>query len=802
VTEEASSSKGPYKPPFQKPFPTNRPNPTTEGLNLESLQCALQTILEAQDNLMPPEIPEEVVEQETVQEEESSPNIFGHFSDSIFQANFETVHPYNTRSKTTNKPSTENTTTSPPKQSKSAETKQSNVNPNLDYDVVEDLKKLRANISIYELLKFPFLLQKMLQNISENGKNGNSSGNKVVQNKVPQKTSTKNNPDPQDKGSLPVSNVNNVNNVDKIALETVSKKPQATTLSTRKNVPPFLLTFEIFNRNVHNCMVDSGASSNVMPWSVCQKINAEVEPSTLKIIQLDQTNVKVIGELKNVLIRLSSNPKVHQVIDIIVVDIPEVYGLFLSRDWSEQLHGYFATDWSHLWLPENGKPNKIKVNRERYLKFTVTDLNDPNEPYTPSADSPEVQGMDTFFGNFMAEASPITNPEQQSEIVAYMQPTASTQRSHVPDANQIWSLYFDGSKSKEGAGAGCVIIDPAGNKTLMACRLEFECTNNTAEYEALLQGLRKASDMNIQNLTVFGDSEIVVRQVRDSIHCLSPHLKSYQSEVWNLMNKFFAFNINSIPRMNNSEADLLANVASKLLPAEGLSPDAFSVELLFRPSIPDNITNWRVFDDDQQIINFLHMEETFQGAVIDEHTHDDNLCDFTVIPDPRTPESSSDMVNSIPKSVIRLEKFYDFQDKFKKTVNCKTNSSSLSYEKVNLGTNENPQCINLGLGCSQQEKAAFIKLFKEFKDVFAWTYDDLKTFDPNIIQHVIPMKPQTLPFQQKLRKMHPKLEPTVQKELNKLLNAKIIFPVRHTQWVSNLVPVRKKNGEIRLCVDF
>jgi hypothetical protein len=64
------------------------------------------------------------------------------------------------------------------------------------------------------------------------------------------------------------------------------------------------------------------------------------------------------------------------------------------------------------------------------------------------------------------------------------------------------------------------------------------------------------------------------------------------------------------------------------------------------------------------------------------------------------------------------------------------------------------------------------------------------------------MKPQTLPFQQKLRKMHPKLELTVQKELNKLLSAKIIFLVRHTQWVSNLVPVWKKNGEIRLCVDF
>jgi hypothetical protein len=111
----------------------------------------------------------------------------------------------------------------------------------------------------------------------------------------------------------------------------------------------------------------------------------------------------------------------------------------------------------------------------------------------------------------IAEASPIINPEQQSEIIAYVQPTAFMQQSHEPNGNQIWSLYFDGSKSKEGAGAGCIIIDPEGDHTLMTCRLEFECTNNTAEYEALLQGLRKSLDMNIQNLVVFGDSEIVVR---------------------------------------------------------------------------------------------------------------------------------------------------------------------------------------------------------------------------------------------------------------------------------------------------
>jgi hypothetical protein len=64
------------------------------------------------------------------------------------------------------------------------------------------------------------------------------------------------------------------------------------------------------------------------------------------------------------------------------------------------------------------------------------------------------------------------------------------------------------------------------------------------------------------------------------------------------------------------------------------------------------------------------------------------------------------------------------------------------------------------------------------------------------------MKKDVKPFQQKLHRFHPSLEPLIQKELKKLLDAKIIFQVRHSTWVSNLVHVRKKTGEIHLCVDF
>jgi hypothetical protein len=103
---------------------------------------------------------------------------------------------------------------------------------------------------------------------------------------------------------------------------------------------------------------------------------------------------------------------------------------------------------------------------------------------------------------------------------------------------------------------------------------------------------------------------------------------------------------------------------------------------------------------------------------------------------------------------------------------------------------------------SREERKVYPKFFREYKDVFAWSYQGFKTYDTRIIQHTIPFKSGVKPFQQKLRKYHLSLEPLMYQELNKLLDAKIIFQVRHSSWVENLVPVRKNYGEIRLCVDF
>lgn len=99
-------------------------------------------------------------------------------------------------------------------------------------------------------------------------------------------------------------------------------------------------------------------------------------------------------------------------------------------------------------------------------------------------------------------------------------------------------------------------------------------------------------------------------------------------------------------------------------------------------------------------------------------------------------------------------------------------------------------------------KAKYLNLLKNYKDVFAWSYSELKTYDTTLIEHKIPLKPEEKPFQKKLRRINPIILPTIEKELKKLLDAHIILPLRYSTWVANLVLVRKKNGEIRLCVYF
>lgn len=155
--------------------------------------------------------------------------------------------------------------------------------------------------------------------------------------------------------------------------------------------------------------------------------------------------------------------------------------------------------------------------------------------------------------------------------------------------------------------------------------------------------------------------------------------------------------------------------------------------------------------------------------------------------------------NIIPKGLIPLEEIFDQDDVARKPA---LQPIEKGVEEVNIETAANSKMVKLSKALPPKFNDKYINLMASFTDVFAWDYYDLKTYDTNIIQHTIPIKPNQKPFRQKMRRINPKLLPSIEKEVNRLYKSGIIVPIRFSDWISNLVHVRKKTGEIRLCIDF
>ena len=200
--------------------------------------------------------------------------------------------------------------------------------------------------------------------------------------------------------------------------------------------------------------------------------------------------MKVLGELKDVLICLASNSKVHQTIDIIVVYIPKAYVVILSIFLLAKINKYFAMDWSHLWSPYKGHLNKIKVEHECYMKHTVTDLNDPNESVMFSRSILGNFFFETFFGELEVELSPLAYSDKQSELLhsnqisklncilvvysndASLDSSFTNYCTQLTDHN-LWTLYFDSSRNMHGVDVGCLQIDQYGIQTYFSYHLEY-----------------------------------------------------------------------------------------------------------------------------------------------------------------------------------------------------------------------------------------------------------------------------------------------------------------------------------------
>ncbi|GKV53174.1 hypothetical protein SLEP1_g59712, partial [Rubroshorea leprosula] len=177
----------------------------------------------------------------------------------------------------------------------------------------------------------------------------------------------------------------------------------------------------------------------------------------------------------------------------------------------------------------------------------------------------------------------------------------------------VWVLYVDGATNIEGSGARAVLVGPDGFKSEHALRFKFQTTNNAVEYEALIYGLKLASELKVQSIQVFSDSQLVVGRVNGSCEIRDPQLGRYASVVNRLKSGFIYFQIDKIPRADNHRADELSKLAS----SQHLNPHRSTiVELFDAPSYTDVTVECQLLSTDPSspswttpLINYLQSSE-------------------------------------------------------------------------------------------------------------------------------------------------------------------------------------------------
>ncbi|GJZ14113.1 reverse transcriptase domain-containing protein [Tanacetum coccineum] len=147
----------------------------------------------------------------------------------------------------------------------------------------------------------------------------------------------------------------------------------------------------------------------------------------------------------------------------------------------------------------------------------------------------------------------VERPEEESPDELMTEPEA------LPEP---WTLFTDGSSCVDGSGAGLILTNPEGAEFTYAMRFRFDATNNEAEYEALIAGLRIAEKMGIKNLQANVDSKLVANQVNGSYIAKESGMVQYLNKVKTLAKSFKEFSIKQIPRSENKKADALSKIAS------------------------------------------------------------------------------------------------------------------------------------------------------------------------------------------------------------------------------------------------
>ena len=123
-------------------------------------------------------------------------------------------------------------------------------------------------------------------------------------------------------------------------------------------------------------------------------------------------------------------------------------------------------------------------------------------------------------------------------------------------------------------------------------------------------------------------------------------------------------------------------------------------------------------------------------------------------------------------------------------------------ELVDLGASSERKEVKVGTGMTPPIREELVALLRDYQDVFAWSYQHMPGLSHDIVQHRLPLNSGCSLVKQKLSRMKPEMSLKIKEEVKKQFNAGFLAVARYPEWVANIVPVPKKDGKLRMCVDY
>ncbi|XP_077223005.1 uncharacterized protein LOC143856622 [Tasmannia lanceolata] len=523
----------------------------------------------------------------------------------------------------------------------------------------------------------------------------------------------------------------------------------------RDHVHALHVTIACRGMRIPSVLVDNGSALNVCPLQTATMLGFRPEsftPSQQGILAYDNTRRNVIGILIAEILLGGEKFKV----DFMVLDIKTSFNLLLGRPWLHKEGVIASSLHQKLKFIKNNKIITVRGDEDLEVTQISKEMSLP------------VAGKDIMLNGFSLKIAQITCEEAGKEtfpmVICTLNPSVAKmmkRQGFFPEMGLGWH--------QQG-----VVSWPDVEPMEGTFGLGYEPTNKE-------KNQMKAKMMRRNEIRRNGEEPLISTVAEPPIDW-QDHLTLV------LLGSLFAKPTETTDTKEDWQDCLAPNLLNSLFPGDCLIIAAIGEDSAY--ANPQSFIAAADCDSfNKNVLAFTSMKSISQYPCVSSS----DVCASDNDNNQNEQPSSNEEADEPPLELQQL---------LKQEEEHRAQPLKEEIEVINIGTKTLVKEIRIRKTITSKEREELVNLLQEFKEVFAWSYEDMPGISEEIVQHKLPLVPGVKPKKQKLRRMKPEWVLKIKEEVTKQLDVGFLQVVEYPEWLANIVLVPKKDGRVRMCVDF